>query len=314
VPFRTLLHPGSDSADYGSRGRSEWLSVDWPSHTRRVEVAGREVELVDIGGGDPIVFVHGLGVCWQCWLENIPHFARSHRVVALDLPGFGRSEMPAEPISIERYGLLLDELCEGLGITRATVVGNSLGGFVGAELAIRRPERVERLVLVSAAVLWQEYRRAKPLIALAQTAEASFARAAVWPTPTLLRRPRLRVAALGLAGIRYPHLLPAELQVELLRTAVRTPGFVPALAALAGYPLREELSQITCPTLVVWGAHDTLVGVGHAGELARAIPDATKAIFERTGHMPMIERPERFNRAVEQFMARSTAESFTPVT
>jgi pimeloyl-ACP methyl ester carboxylesterase len=307
VPVRTLLHPGPDSADYGTRGRANWLTVDWPSHTRRVTVAGREVEVVDIGSGDAIVFVHGLGVCWQCWLENIPFFARTHRVIALDLPGFGRSEMPAQPISIERYGALLDELCEELGVARATVVGNSLGGFVGAEMAIRRPERVERLVLVSAAVLWQEYRRARPLIALAQTAEASFARAVVWPTPALLRRPRLRTAALGLAGIRYPHLLAPELQVELLRTAVRTPGFVPALTALAGYPLREELSRIACPTLVVWGAHDTLVGVGHAGELARSIPNATKVIFERTGHMPMIERPERFNRAVEQFISRTAA-------
>src|SRR4051812_1322825 len=103
-----LLRPGPDPT-YADGDDAAWMGVDWPSLTRRVEVLGRQVNVVDTGpvaGSDapPLVFVHGLGGLWQNWLLNIPPFMGRHRCVALDLPGFGGSEMPAEPISIQGYG------------------------------------------------------------------------------------------------------------------------------------------------------------------------------------------------------------------
>ncbi len=310
--IRTLFHPGSDSADYGSRSQSEWLSVDWAAHRHRVAIRDREVEYVEMGTEheDAIVFIHGLGANWQTFLENIPFFAKTHHVVALDLPGFGRSELPAEDISMTLYADVVDELCEALGIRAATVVGNSMGGFVGAELAIRHPQRVESLVLVSPAILWQEYRRAKPLISAAKLSELTIGRLLVGEAPrAVVRRPRLRAAAIALGGIRYPHLLSKELQHELILTIQRTDGFLPALTAFGNYPVREELPQIQCRALIVWGSDDTLVGVRHADELLSLIPNAQKAIFERTGHVAMLERPDRFNRIVAEFMAESGDES-----
>ena len=306
--LRTLLNPGSDSADYGTPGRAEWLDVDWAQHRHRAAIRGREVEFVEMGAehDDAVVFIHGLGANWQTFLENIPFFARTHHVLALDLPGFGRSEMPAEDISIPVYADVVDELCEQRGIRAATVVGNSMGGFVGAELAIRHPERVESLVLVSPAILWGEYRRAKPLMSLAKVSELSVGRLLAGEAPdVVVKRPRLRAAVIALGGIRYPHLLSRELQQELLLTVKRTPGFVPALTSFGNYPVREELPRIKCRVLLVWGTDDTLVGVRHADELMSLIPNAQKAIFERTGHVAMLERPDRFNRIVAEFMAES---------
>src|SRR5437763_3892136 len=138
---------------YGPDGRSEWMDVDWRSYLHWADVKGRPVNYVDIGEGPALVFIRGLSGSWQNWLENIPHFARSHRVIAVDLPGFGCSPMPAEKITINGYAGAVDELLDGLGIERAAVVGNSMGGFIGAELAIEFATRVERLVLVSAAGL-----------------------------------------------------------------------------------------------------------------------------------------------------------------
>jgi pimeloyl-ACP methyl ester carboxylesterase len=303
VVARTLTRPQADPA-YGTPGRSPWLDMDWPSVTRTATVRGSAVTYVDLGDGpgDPIVWIHGLGACWQTWLENLPHFAASHRCIALDLPGFGASPMPAEPISIERYAAIVDQLLRDLGIERAVVVGNSMGGFIATELAIRFPTVVSRLVLVSAAVLWQEYRRARPLVALAQASDAVVGRALVDSTPILISRPRLRAAALAFGGFHLPHLLSRELQSELLLTAKRTAGFLPALQALASFPLRDELPEIACPTLVVWGTHDTLVGAEHADELERLIPNSRKVVFERTGHVPMLERPERFNAELDAFL------------
>src|SRR4051794_6515318 len=156
--------PGPD----GPTGRSAWMDVDWRAHRRFVEVAGRRVNVVEMGEGDPpVVFVHGLAGSWQNWLENIPHFAAAgHRVVAFDLPGFGASELPGEKVSIAGYGRLVDTLLDGLGVGPAVLVGNSMGGFIAAEVAIQVPQRVERLVLVSAAGLTIEYQRDERILGL----------------------------------------------------------------------------------------------------------------------------------------------------
>ena len=130
------------------------------------------MNLVDIGEGAVVLMVHGLSGSWQNWLENIPYFARDHRVIAVDLPGFGESEMPAKDISISRYADTVDALLDALEIDRPVrLIGNSMGGFIGAELAIRYPQRVERLVLVAAAGLSVENIRTKRQKGLRHRAE-----------------------------------------------------------------------------------------------------------------------------------------------
>src|SRR5579863_1278171 len=136
---------------HGPSGRSRWLDVDWRTHQRWVIVNGAPINVIELGEGPALLFVHGLSGSWPNWLEQLPVFAASHRVIALDLPGFGRSPMPVEPISISGYARTLDALLGALGVSAAGVVGNSMGGFVAAELAINHPRRVERLALISPA-------------------------------------------------------------------------------------------------------------------------------------------------------------------
>ena len=88
-----------------------------------------------------------------------------------------------------------------------------------------------------------------------------------------------------------------------MRSARRTDGFLPALEALADFPLEEELPKISCPALIVWGAHDTLVPVKDAKRMRGADPGLAAVVFERTGHVAMLERPERFNRLLREFLA-----------
>src|SRR5204863_5643355 len=96
------------------------------------------------------------------WLENLPHFARTHRVVALDLPGFGHSPLPPWQISIEAYGRLIHRFCDAVEIDQCVIVGNSMGGFIAAEAAADRPERFSKLVLVSAAGVTSARLRRRP--------------------------------------------------------------------------------------------------------------------------------------------------------
>jgi pimeloyl-ACP methyl ester carboxylesterase len=300
-----LRRPEPDE-QYADGDDATWMRVDWPSITRRVPVLGRSVNVVDTGGsGPPLLFVHGLGGCWQNWLLNIPAFMESHRVIAPDLPGFGESEMPAEDVSIRGYAHVVDELCEALGVEAPVVVGNSMGGFVGAELALSFPRRVQKLVLVAAAGLSIEYRRHEPLVTLARLWGAG----ATWfgaRGRAVVTRPRMRRIGMQML-VRYPERLSPALTYELVRGTGK-PGFIPALKALLNHSYREQLPKIEVPVLVVWGRHDILVPRGDAREYVELIGDnARREMFEDTGHLPMIERPNRFNRLVVEFIAGERA-------
>jgi len=285
-----------------ARQDGSWLDVEWRAHQRWVQVGGRAVNAVDVGEGPAVVLVHGLGGNWQNWLEVIPTLVRAgFRAIAFDLPGFGHSEMPVQRISIPGYGLTVDGVLDGLGVVGpAAVVGNSMGGFIAAEVAISRPQRVERLVLVSAAALWNEQARARPLVAASKVSRF-YAPLIVSGWQVLARLPRLRHEALRSAGIRNPRAISAPLAYELL-SGVGKPGFVDALQALYDYRIRDRLPEIACPTLVIWGADDPLVPLRHAFEYEDLIPAARAVVFRATGHAPMLEQPERFNAALLQFL------------
>jgi pimeloyl-ACP methyl ester carboxylesterase len=291
---------------YGPDGRSAWLDVDWREHQRWVEVAGAPVNVIDIGeGGTPIVFIHGLSGAWVNWLENIPHFAESRRVIAMDLPGFGHSPMPRDKISISGYGRIVDELLDELDIDRAIIVGNSMGGFIGAEIALQFATRVEKLVLVSAAGLSIEHQRNEPVLRVLERLDNVLIYTGGWAatrSETLTRRPRMRRQMMRLVAHRA-EALPAPLIAEQVRGSGK-PGFVSALDALSDYPIRDRLGEIECPVLVVWGENDRLVPVRDAHEFGRLIPHAQVEVWPDTGHVAMLERPAAFNALVERFIAQ----------
>jgi pimeloyl-ACP methyl ester carboxylesterase len=300
TPLPTRAEPDA----YGPQGRSAWLDVDWSEHLHWASLPGATINYVDIGQGPALVFIHGLSGCWQNWLENIPHFARSHRVIAMDLPGFGESPLPAEKISIKGYAAVVDALLDQLGIDRAVVVGNSMGGFIGAELAIEFSTRVDRLVLVSAAGLTTMERHNDRVLAGLRQIDNVLAFSAAWAatrSDALSRRPRLR-KALMLAVAAHPDRLPAPLIAQQVRGSGK-PGFMDALEALGTYPLEDRLERIEIPTLIVWGAKDWLVPVRDAKRFERAIgPNAHRIVYDDTGHVAMLERPARFNADVDQFL------------
>jgi pimeloyl-ACP methyl ester carboxylesterase len=297
--------PSGEAAAYGPVGRSRWLEIDWSKHQRWLVVDGQPVNAIEMGEGSPLVFVHGLSGCWQNWLEQLPVFAERHRVLAIDLPGFGHSPMPAAEITISGYARLLDRIMEQLGIDAAGVVGNSMGGFIAAELAIAFPQRVERLVLISAAGLstYGEKRVTRALPTLTRL-DRSLAATGAWlatKSDAVTRRARLREATLSLV-VRHPGRLPAPLAAEQLRGAGKA-GFLQGLRAVIEYDVRERLPEIACPTLIVWGDGDRVISVRDADLFEELIPNSRKVIFEDTGHTSMLERPAAFNALLDEFLA-----------
>ena len=285
---------------YGPDGRSEWLDVDWSAHQRWVEVAGQPLNVIDIGSGEAMLLLHGLGGSWQNWLETIPHFARAHRVIVPDLPGFGASPMPVEKISIRGYARDVCELMDTLDLDTAVVIGNSMGGFIGIDIAIEAPSRISKLVLVSAAGIAIEQQRREPVRTIARGLEF-FGAWVAGRADAVARRPRLRRMLLATAAA-HPERLPAPLAAEQIR-ANGKPGWLGAFDALLSYRIRGRLSEVSCPTLIVWGSEDRMVPVRDADEFEREIPNARKVIFPDTGHVAMLERPARFNAVVDEFLA-----------
>jgi pimeloyl-ACP methyl ester carboxylesterase len=212
--------------------------------------------------------------------------------------------MPAEKISIKGYARAVDTLLGELGVERATLVGNSMGGFVSAEIALSYSTWVERLVLVSAAGLSVEHQRNDHALAVLRRTERLLAMYTGWlasKSEMLTRRPRSRSALLRIVAAQ-PEKLPAPLTAEMLRGSGK-PGFVDALDALTSYPIRDRLDDVQVPTLVVWGEDDVLVPVRDAWEFGELIRDSRVVVYEDTGHMAMLERPEAFNTLVDEFLA-----------
>ena len=313
---RRMIRPGAAPAppwrdrdadnEYGCTATPDWRETDWSRELKQVEINGTPVNYVDVGSGDehPVVLVHGLGGQWQNWLENIPRLALDRRVVAMDLPGCGLTPKPHdEQISISGYGRCVNALCDKLGLGEIDLVGNSMGGYVAAEVAIQFPERVSRLVLVSAAGISSAETLQAPILTFGRIATAIATNSAARHRH-LAARPLTRHASLALVA-RHPRLLKADLAYEGLFKGAGKPGFDDALRACLDYDFRDRLPDVKVPTPIVWGERDSIIPVRDADEFERLIEDSRKIVMKDTGHIPMAERPQTFNDLLVDFLAET---------
>ena len=299
-------HDRSAEDDYGATAGPDWREIDWARELKTMDVDGTTLNYVDVGSGDeePVVLVHGLGGQWQNWLENIPRLALDRRVVAMDLPGFGLSPEPADDeISIPGFGGCVISLCDKLGFGRVNLVGNSMGGYVAAEVAIQFPERVGRLVLVSAAGISSAETLQAPILTFGRVATA-LATNTVARHRTLASRPVTRHVSLALVA-RHPRLLKPDLAYEGFYKGAGKGGFDNALRASLDYDFRDRLPEVKVPTLIVWGEKDSIIPVRDADEFERLIEDSRKIVMRDTGHIPMAERPNVFNDLLLEFLAET---------
>lgn len=281
-----------------------------------LEVAGAPTHVVDRGEGPPVLLIHGYGDTADGWRRVVPGLLAEHRVVALDLPPFGRSGPPPGTSLVAFYHDFFPELLERLELERTTVIGHSLGGAIALEMASERPELVERVGLVAPAGLGA----APPLWWRLIAGNGPAWRAALsLPsplTPVLIRTGLRRFLEWRL----FHDPRPLRPDVERLVRLHSSPGDFDALLAagralIGSYTgtLFEDSAAVECPIWMVWGAEDGLVPVTHARAFERAHPAAEVHVFERCGHYPQIESPARFNRVLRRWLA-ATAEVVSPRT
>jgi pimeloyl-ACP methyl ester carboxylesterase len=262
---------------------------------RSVRAAGLNIRYVRRGSGPALVLVHGLASSIYTWAEVLPRLAERYDVVAVDLPGFGGSDIPAR-LDTATVGRLLPEVMDALGLARASLAGNSLGGAVAAVTAARHPDRVDRLVLIDAAAYNFKSADRPPLLRAMARAPAGLVRA-------LPQRPLMRG---GLEQVFYDDTLVTDERVEEYLAPMARPGAREAARALLtqgdDFGLPGVLRQVRAPTLVIWGRQDEWIPVAHADLFVRDIPGARAVILDRCGHVPQEERPQEVARLIDEFL------------
>lgn len=263
---------------------------------RYEDLSGLRVRYVRRGRGPAIVLLHGLASSIYTWADVIPALAQDHDVVAIDLPGFGGSDIP-DDLSSSVYPSTVLALMDRLGISRATLVGNSLGGVVAVMLAARHPERVRRLVLIDSAGFNLEPSRRPLILRLLGFGPVA---AALDALPV---RRRVVTAALRQVFYERAHVTPEKVE-EYLAPLTR-PGATEAIRSLLNQPVSFGLpalvKEVRVPTLIVWGRSDRWIPAADADRFASAIPAARKVVLEECGHLPQEERPAEVVHLLEEF-------------
>jgi pimeloyl-ACP methyl ester carboxylesterase len=276
-----------------------WTDIDWrPSIANRL-INNRQVRYLDHGSGSAVVLLHGMAASWQWWLENIPALARHHRVIAVDLPGFGDSEPLPVPAEMATHARTVLDLLAQLDIESATVSGHSMGGLVALEMFVADPRRVRNLILVDSGGVPMSERRLAVVLAVLRMGSAVLRRRFI--RTALATKPWVRRLALR-AAFRDPRVMSAELAAKTM-PLFGGPGFVDAVAA-AGRAVHATVPEaITCPVLLMWGERDVIAPPWCAKQMHDRLPDSELVVFAGAGHTPMIEFPEQFNDLALRFIA-----------
>lgn len=257
---------------------------------KTVLLLGQSVHYFEAGQGPNVIFLHGLGGDATNWAANIPAVSEKYHVYALDQIGFGHSDKPLIEYKIETFVEFLHAFMQALKIPKATLVGNSLGGWISLEFAARHAEMVEELVLVDAAGLSPE--------------------GGVLRLPIDLNPGSLEATRKILEFIVYDKQLVTD---EFVRLA-----FERRMKSGDGYTIQrvmagifsgnqyedQKVASIHAPTLIVWGRDDLLTPLSIGERLQKAIAGSRVVVFDQCGHIPQIEKPAEFNSALLRFLAQ----------
>jgi 2-hydroxy-6-oxonona-2,4-dienedioate hydrolase len=277
-----------------------WTQLEGLEYSIRYVHIGRwSTRVLETGAGAPLILMHGTGGHLEAYARNLRALGGGYRVIAYDYPGHGWTTPAASDLGIEHYVDHLTGLMDALGIQRAHLSGESLGGWVAVKFAARYPDRVDRLVLNTPGGTMATPEVMERIRSLSQAAADD-------PSE---ERIRARLEWL----MADPRSVTDEL-VAIRRAVYARPGFAASMRHILclqdpGIRRRnmvtdDDLAAITAPTLVVWTSDDPS-GPARAGlDMAQRIADASFRLIEGAGHWPQWEQAETFNGIMLEFLGR----------
>jgi 2-hydroxy-6-oxonona-2,4-dienedioate hydrolase len=257
---------------------------------KEVLIFGQKIQYVEAGSGPTVILLHGLGGSSQGWQFNVGALAEKYHVVVPDQIGFGKSDKPFVNYRIRTYVDFLDQFCKQLKIERATLVGNSMGGWIAAMFTASFPDRVDKLVLVDAA----GYAPPKDFDT----------RVFFGLNPTT--REGMKVL---IAKVFYNKAFQTDAFIDQSIAARLAAGDGYTINSITESIIRGEdflddvVKTIKRPTLIIWGRQDGLVLLTEGERFNKDIAGSKMIVIEQCGHVPNVEKPGEFNAAVLKFLA-----------
>jgi len=272
-----------------------------------VTVKGSNIRYIEKGNGAPVLLIHGLGEFLEVWWFNIGPLSEHYRVYAMDLPGCGLSDKPPVNYTLPFATKFIADFMQALGIERVHLVGHSLGGLIGLNMAISFPSRVDKLILVDCGGLGKDVSFLYRVCTLPVIGE-------------MIVKPTIR-AFLG-HGIRrafYNPALVTEDMIEKDYEFMKMPETKRAMLNLIRSNLdfrglrpevivTDKLHLVKSSTLFIHGEQDAIIPLAHVQNACHLIPDARLKVIAECGHCPHIEKASEFNEAVIAFLESSGTE------
>jgi len=256
---------------------------------KEVVIFGTKIHYVEAGSGPVVILLHGLGGNRQNWALNTSVLAQKFRVIVPDQIGFGKSDKPFINYRIGTYVDYLDQFCKQLKIERASLVGNSMGGWIAAAYTVAFPDRVERLVLVDAA---------------GYAPPANFDHRILYGLNPSTREGMKQVVS----KVFYNKVFSSDALIDQAMAARITAGDGYTINSLIESIIRGEdfldnrVQSIKQPTLVLWGRQDGLILLADGERFKKEIRNSTLLVIEQCGHAPQVEKAAEFNAAVMKFL------------
>jgi pimeloyl-ACP methyl ester carboxylesterase len=259
-----------------------------PTVEKDAMVFGYRLHYRETGKGPTIIFLHGLGGDGSRWTSATAALAGEFRVIALDQIGFGESD---KPLVNYNHGLLAEFLVEfmrTIDVPRASIVGHSMGAFVGTYVAVHQPGAVDRLVLVDGGSL-ETPPRPPHLIRI--------------QNGTTLAETREYFELMFYDKSRVTDQLVRDNYLRRLRVSFTISKMQESRAQGVGFITKDEAARIEAPTLILWGQHDALLPVKDAELLDRVIPNSELVVLQKSGHIPQVEHADEFNKSLREFLS-----------
>ncbi|MFL6493509.1 MAG: alpha/beta fold hydrolase [Nitrososphaera sp.] len=259
------------------------------------DVNGYRIRYLEDGppDGKILILLHGIGASAERWSRVFPTLSRDYRVIAPDIIGFGYSDKPAVEYTMDFFIDFFRSFLDNLGISKASIIGSSLGGHVATEFAIRFPQMVEKLVLVSPAGMM---RRSNPTL-------DRYIMAALYPE-------HQRVYEAFSEMVYDPNTVNQETVMDFLNRMSLSNAKYAFMSTLVGIRyaprLTGRLSSITAPTLLMWGENDTTIPLAEYAHQYNGIPNMKEVVvIKKCRHIPHVEKPVTFNRILLKFLMQT---------
>ncbi|MFN8376056.1 MAG: alpha/beta hydrolase [Anaerolineae bacterium] len=243
------------------------------------------------GRGRPVLLLHGWLGSWALWRNSIEILGKEFRTYALDFFGFGESGDQANDFSVDNFVMLVNQFMDRLGIVKAPLVGHSMGGTVSLSAAVRYPEKIVKVIVIGSPVQGNSLNLLLKMSGYRNIAHL------FWLYPSLLQ--------LFLRGYSYFMAKDGKMLGDMITTDVSkitVDSFFQSIGTLRATDLRSQIGGIKVPVLGIYGKKDIIVHPNQNKTLKQYLPSSRIALFENSGHFPMMDEPTRFHETVRDFL------------